>query len=63
MEEVEEENSKDESEATNNKSLEQNSRRAFFGELRKVVERTDVILQVLDARAPLARRAQLWKRW
>ncbi len=36
----------------NYKNLGQNSRRAFLGELRKVVERADVILQVLDARDP-----------
>jgi nuclear GTP-binding protein len=34
------------------KNLGQNSRRAYLGELRKVVERADVILQVLDARDP-----------
>jgi nuclear GTP-binding protein len=42
---------------TNNKSLGQNSRRAFLGELRKVVERADVILQVLDARDPIGTRS------
>ncbi len=36
----------------NYKNLGQNSRRAYLGELRKVVERADVILQVLDARDP-----------
>lgn len=34
------------------KSMGQNSRRAFLGELKKLVERADVILQVLDARDP-----------
>jgi nuclear GTP-binding protein len=34
------------------KNLGQNSRRAYLKELRKVVERSDVILQVLDARDP-----------
>eukprot|EP00911_Craspedida_sp_UC1_P002670 UC1_evm4s1960 len=33
------------------------SRRAFFREFRKVVEAADVILQVLDARSPLACRS------
>lgn len=42
---------------TNNKSLGQNSRRAFLGELRKVVERADVILQVLDARDPIGTKS------
>lgn len=34
------------------KQMGQNSRRAFLGELKKLVERADVILQVLDARDP-----------
>eukprot|EP01039_Chlorochromonas_danica_P005942 gene5942-6542_t len=34
------------------KAMGQNSRRAFLGELKKLVERADVILQVLDARDP-----------
>jgi nuclear GTP-binding protein len=40
-------------EDNNDKSLGQNSRRAYLKELRKVVEKADVILQVLDARDPL----------
>ncbi|CAN0496448.1 unnamed protein product, partial [Ectocarpus sp. 12 AP-2014] len=36
----------------------QSSRRAYFRELKKVVETADVILEVLDARDPLGSRAQ-----
>lgn len=35
----------------------QNSRRAYLGELRKVVENADVILHVLDARDPLGTKS------
>mmetsp|Transcript_38828 Transcript_38828/g.49566 ORF Transcript_38828/g.49566 Transcript_38828/m.49566 type:complete len:603 (+) Transcript_38828:102-1910(+) len=38
--------------------LGQQSRRAFLRELKKVVEHSDVVLQVLDARDPLGSRAQ-----
>eukprot|EP01041_Mallomonas_annulata_P012393 gene12393-26071_t len=38
-------------------NLGQNSRRAYLGELRKVVESADVILHVLDARDPLGTRS------
>ena len=40
------------------KSLGQNSRRAYLRELRKVVERADVILQVLDARDPMGTKSK-----
>lgn len=58
-EEGSEEDSEEEEDekTTNNKSLGQNSRRAFLGELRKVVERADVILQVLDARDPIGTKS------
>ncbi|CAM9640467.1 unnamed protein product, partial [Hapterophycus canaliculatus] len=36
----------------------QSSRRAYFRELKKVVETADVILEVLDARDPLGSRAE-----
>lgn len=52
-----EESEEEEEKTTNNKSLGQNSRRAFLGELRKVVERADVILQVLDARDPIGTKS------
>jgi nuclear GTP-binding protein len=39
------------------KSVGQPSRRAYLKELKKVVESSDVILQVLDARDPIATRA------
>lgn len=39
------------------KNLGQNSRRAYLGELRKTVERADVILQVLDARDPIGTKS------
>jgi nuclear GTP-binding protein len=38
-------------------NLGQNSRRAYLRELRKVVERADVILQVLDARDPIGTKS------
>jgi nuclear GTP-binding protein len=54
----EEESEEEEDEKTeNNKALGQNSRRAFMGELRKVVERADVVLQVLDARDPIGTKS------
>lgn len=40
------------------KALGQNSRRAYLKELRKVVERADVILQVLDARDPMGTKSK-----
>ena len=40
------------------KNLGQNSRRAYLRELRKVVERADVILQVLDARDPMGTKSK-----
>lgn len=52
-----EEEEEEEVGTSNNKSLGQNSRRAFLGELRKVVERADVILQVLDARDPIGTKS------
>jgi len=39
------------------KNLGQNSRRAYLGELRKVIENADIILHVLDARDPLGTRS------
>lgn len=41
----------------NVKLLTQNSRRAYLSELRKVVQRADVIIQVLDARDPLGTKS------
>ena len=40
----------------NHKNYGQNSRRAYLSELRKVIERSDVILQVLDARDPMGKK-------
>lgn len=40
------------------KNLGQNSRRAYLRELRKVVDRADVILQVLDARDPMGTKSK-----
>ena len=39
-----------------NKSHGQQSRRAYHNSLKKIIESSDVILQVLDARDPLGRR-------
>ena len=39
------------------KNLGQNSRRAYLGELRKVIENADIVLHVLDARDPLGTRS------
>jgi len=41
----------------NHKNYGQNSRRAYLSELRKVIERADVILHILDARDPLGTRS------
>jgi nuclear GTP-binding protein len=41
----------------NVKLLTQNSRRAYLSELRKVIQRADVIIQVLDARDPLGTKS------
>mmetsp|Transcript_30441 Transcript_30441/g.50961 ORF Transcript_30441/g.50961 Transcript_30441/m.50961 type:complete len:585 (-) Transcript_30441:126-1880(-) len=59
-EEVEEEDEDEDDAMTkgvNNKKMGQNSRRAYLKELRGVVERADVILQVLDARDPLGTKS------
>eukprot|EP00607_Mallomonas_marina_P008563 CAMPEP_0182418226 /NCGR_PEP_ID=MMETSP1167-20130531/2713_1 /TAXON_ID=2988 /ORGANISM="Mallomonas Sp, Strain CCMP3275" /LENGTH=527 /DNA_ID=CAMNT_0024592343 /DNA_START=69 /DNA_END=1652 /DNA_ORIENTATION=- len=41
-----------------NDNLGQNSRRAYMGELRKVIESSDVILHVIDARDPQGTRSK-----
>eukprot|EP00056_Hartaetosiga_gracilis_P000860 m.40923 g.40923 ORF g.40923 m.40923 type:complete len:486 (+) comp10389_c1_seq1:150-1607(+) len=41
------------------KELKDQSRRAFFDEFAKVIEKADVILQILDARDPIASRSEL----
>jgi nuclear GTP-binding protein len=41
----------------NHKNYGQNSRRAYLSELRKVIERADVILHILDARDPLGTKS------
>lgn len=52
------EEAEEEEENDVNLSLGQNSRRAFLRELRKVVEKADVIINVLDARDPIGTRSK-----
>lgn len=40
------------------RNLGQSSRRAYIRELKEVVEKADVVLEVLDARDPLGSRAE-----
>lgn len=47
----------DEKQENSNNNLGQNSRRAYLRELRKVVERADIILHVVDARDPLGTKS------
>jgi nuclear GTP-binding protein len=47
----------DEKQENKNSNYGQNSRRAYLRELRKVVERSDVIINVLDARDPLGTKS------
>lgn len=59
---IEEESSEDEAPQLlegNVKLLTQNSRRAYLSDLRKVVQRADVVIQVLDARDPLGTKSNV----
>ena len=57
-EDSDQEGGQDEAADLYEKNLGQNSRRAYLRELRKVVERADVILQVLDARDPMGTKSK-----
>ena len=54
---TEEEQHDNSSNINSNKNLGQQSRRAYLSELKKVIEASDVILQILDARDPMSSRA------